>query len=290
MTYTGKTKNLGVIGYPIKHSLSPVIQNAAIKKADLDYVYIAMPIAPENLKTAVDGLKALDFVGFNVTIPHKVNIMQYLDEIDDVARLMGAVNTVCIKNGKLCGYNTDVKGFINPLIKNKIIIKDKIAVVLGAGGACRAVICGLLQQKIGKIILGVRNPAKAEILVNDFRNLIKSADIEVFDWQSKDFKNYLQSADLLINTTPLGMEGNIDSKPPVDWGFVNKSAFVYDIIYVPAETKFLQEAKAHGHEILNGENMLAEQGAEALHLWTNADIDVNIMVQTLHEYLINKTK
>ena len=93
MTYTGKTKNLGVIGYPIKHSLSPVIQNVAIKKADLDYVYIAMPIAPENLKTAVDGLKALDFVGFNVTIPHKVNIMQYLDEIDDVARLMGAVNT-----------------------------------------------------------------------------------------------------------------------------------------------------------------------------------------------------
>ena len=290
MTYTGKTKNLGVIGYPIKHSLSPVIQNAAIKKADLDYVYIAMPIVPENLKTAVEGLKALNFVGFNVTIPHKVNIMQYLDEIDDVATLMGAVNTVCIKNGKLCGYNTDVKGFINPLIKNKIIIKDRIAVVLGAGGACRAVICGLLQQKIRKIILGVRNPAKAEILANDFRSLIKSADIEVFDWQSEAFKNYLKSADLLINTTPLGMEGNIDNKPPVDWDFVNKNAFVYDIIYVPAETKFLQEAKAHGHRILNGENMLAEQGAEALHLWTNSDIDVNIMVQTLHEYLTNKTK
>ena len=260
MVFTGKTKNLGVIGYPIKHSLSPVIQNTAIQEAGIDYAYIAMPIAPEDLEKAVIGLKALNFTGFNVTIPHKVNIMQYLDEIDEMAKLIGAVNTVHIK--------------------------DKTAVILGAGGACRAVVCGLIKQEIKNIILAVRNPAKAQLLANDFNDLV---DIKVCDWHSEEFKQYLAQADLLVNTTPLGMEGNIDSKPPVDWESVKKSAFVYDIVYIPAETKFLQEAKEYGHKILNGERMLAEQGVAALHLWTDKDINVDIMVKTLHDYL-NKNK
>lgn len=286
MVFTGKTKNLGVIGYPIKHSLSPVIQNTAIQEAGIDYAYIAMPIAPEDLEKAVIGLKALNFTGFNVTIPHKVNIMQYLDEIDEMAKLIGAVNTVHIKDGKLYGYNTDAIGFINPLLKENVEIKDKTTVILGAGGACRAVVCGLIKQGIKNIILAVRNPAKAQLLANDFKDLV---DINVCDWHSEEFKQYLAQADLLVNTTPLGMEGNIDSKPPVDWESVKKSAFVYDIVYIPAETKFLQEAKEYGHKILNGERMLAEQGAAALHLWTDKDINVDIMVKTLHDYL-NKNK
>lgn len=286
MVFTGKTKNLGVIGYPIKHSLSPVIQNTAIQEAGIDYAYIAMPIAPEDLEKAVIGLKALNFTGFNVTIPHKVNIMQYLDEIDEMANLIGAVNTVHIKDGKLYGYNTDAIGFINPLVKEDVEIKDKTAVILGAGGACRAVVCGLIKQEIKNIILAVRNPAKAQLLANDFKDLV---DIKVCDWHSEEIKQYLAQADLLVNTTPLGMEGNIDSKPPVDWESVKKSAFVYDIVYIPAETKFLQEAKEYGHKILNGERMLAEQGAATLHLWTDKDINVDIMVKTLHDYL-NKNK
>lgn len=283
MTYTGKTKNLGVIGYPIKHSLSPVIQNVAIAKANIDYAYIAMPIKPEDLFVAVQGLKALNFIGFNVTIPHKVNIMQYLDEIDEMAKLIGAVNTVHIKNNKLYGYNTDAIGFINPLLKQNIAIEGQNAVILGAGGACRAIICGLIKQKIKQITLGVRNPMKAQLLADDFKELVK---IKVCDWHNEEFKGNLAKADLLINTTPLGMEGkNVDNKPPIDWQVVNKTAFVYDIIYTPAETKFLQEAKTYGHKVLNGEQMLAEQGAEALKIWTNANIDVDIMVQTLNNYL-----
>ena len=234
MVFTGKTKNLGVIGYPIKHSLSPVIQNTAIQEAGIDYAYIAMPIAPENLEKAVIGLKALNFTGFNVTIPHKVNIMQYLDEIDEMAKLIGAVNTVHIKEGKLYGYNTDAIGFINPLLKENVEIKDKTAVILGAGGACRAVVCGLIKQGIKNIILAVRNPAKAQLLANDFNDLV---DIKVCDWHSEEFKQYLAQADLLVNTTPLGMEGNIDSKPPVDWESVKKYEIVYDIVYIPSETK-----------------------------------------------------
>ena len=149
--YTGKTKNLGVIGYPIKHSLSPVIQNAALSASGLDYAYIAMPIAPEDLKTAVFGLKAANFSGFNVTIPHKVTIMQYLDEIDDTAKFIGAVNTVKIENGRLYGYNTDVIGFINPLLKEGFALKDKTVVIFGAGGASRAIICGLIHSKKQRI-------------------------------------------------------------------------------------------------------------------------------------------
>ncbi len=258
MIHTGKTKNLGVIGYPIKHSLSPVIQNAAITAADIDYNYIAMPISPENLEIAIKGLKAIDLCGFNVTIPHKVAIMQYLDEIDETARIIGAVNTVQIKDNKLYGYNTDAIGFVNPLLKENVILKDKTAVILGAGGACRAVICGLVQNDIKNIILGVRNQSKGEKLATSFSELI---NIKVCDWHNEEFTKWLQKADLLVNTTPLGMYPNIDNMPPVDWDKVNPSAFVYDIVYTPAETRFLQEAKKRGHQILNGERMLAEQGA-----------------------------
>lgn len=283
MAYTGKTKNLGVIGYPIKHSLSPIIQNAAISKAKVDYSYIAMPIESNDLEIAVKGLKALNFTGFNVTIPHKVNIMQYLDVIDEAAKIIGAVNTVHIKDGKLYGYNTDAIGFINPLLKENIEIKDKCAVILGAGGACRAVVYGLIKQGIRKIILGVRNIIKANAMIQDFNKFV---DIIVFDWHSKEFKESLVYADLLINTTPLGMQGDEDSMPPIDWAFLNKSAFVYDIVYIPQETKFLKQAKIHGHRILNGEKMLAEQGAAALSLWANVNVDVNEMVRALREYFL----
>lgn len=282
MVYTGRTKNLGVIGYPIKHSLSPVIQNAAIAAAKIDYAYIAMPIAPEDLEVAVKGLKATGFCGFNVTIPHKISIMQYLDEIDEAAKIIGAVNTVQIKDGKLYGYNTDAVGFINPLLKENVAIKEKTAVILGAGGASRAVICGLVQNGIANIILGVRNPAKGAKLAESFADLVS---IKAYDWNSEEFSQWLGKADLLINTTPLGMHPNVDTMPPVDWDKVNKTAFVYDIVYVPAETRFLKEAKLHGHKTLNGERMLAEQGAAALTRWTGADIDVDVMTKTLRDFL-----
>lgn len=282
MIHTGKTKNLGVIGYPIAHSLSPVIQNAAIEKANIDYTYIAMPIAPEDLQTAVNGLKAAGFVGFNVTIPHKVAIMQYMDEIDEAAKIIGAVNTVAIRDGKFYGYNTDAIGFINPLIKANFSLQNKTVVILGAGGACRAIICGLIQHGAKNIVLGVRNQAKGQKLADSFADL---QEVQAFDWHDEQFINWLGRADLLVNTTPLGMEPNVDTMPPIYWEDVNKTAFVYDIVYIPAETKFLREAKANGHQTLNGEKMLAEQGAAALHYWTGAEIDGDYMAQVLHDYL-----
>lgn len=166
--------------------------------------------------------------------------MQYLDEIDDTAKFIGAVNTVKIENGRLYGYNTDVIGFINPLLKEGFALKDKTVVIFGAGGASRAIICGLIQQKAAHIVLGVRNQAKGEKLAASFKDL---ADIAAYDWHDEAFTAWLAKADLLVNTTPLGMFPNVDTAVPIEWEKVNRDAFVYDIVYTPAKRDFYRKRK-----------------------------------------------
>ena len=203
MTFTGKTKNLGIIGYPIEHSLSPAIQGAAIETAGIDYSYIAMPVAPEKLSLAVNGLASLGFSGFNVTIPHKVAIMEYLDEIDESARMIGAVNTVAVRDGKLYGYNTDCIGFMAPLHKQGVSMKGKRAALLGAGGAARAIIWGLIMDGVQKIEIGVRNPEKVEPLAAAFR---KHVTIEVKTWEDAAFERNLELADLIDGRGGVGRQ------------------------------------------------------------------------------------
>lgn len=279
---TGKTKNLAVIGNPIAHSLSPMMQNAALEKAGLDYMYIAIPVKEAELPMAVEGFRAMNFRGFNVTIPHKTAIMPCLDAIDADAQMIGAVNTVVNDDGKLTGYNTDIIGFLAGLTVNNFSVKDKQAVMLGAGGAARAIIWGLIKSGVSKISIGVRNPAKVKPLADYFA---KHLTIEVYDWQEEKFSAVLSTADLLINTTPLGMYPQVDNMPPVDWNTVNPSALVYDIIYTPAKTKFLAEAEQHGHKIVNGEVMLAGQGAEAFRMWTGIEPDTEVMLKVLRNSL-----
>ena len=198
----GTTKNLGVMGWPIAHSLSPVLQNAAIEEAGLDYVYISLPVPPEKLKEAVAGLRAMQFTGWNVTIPHKQAIMAELDAVDEDARIIGAVNTVVNRDGHLTGYNTDCIGFMQPLAQQGFSPKGKEATLLGAGGAARAVIWGLLRAKVKRITLGVRNPAKAARLAQEFADY---GEIQVLHWEDGAFLDHLAVTDLLVNTTPLGM-------------------------------------------------------------------------------------
>lgn len=279
---TGRTKNLGVMGWPIAHSLSPVLQNAALEKAGCDYVYTALPVKPEDLSRAVEGLKALNFRGWNVTIPHKAAIMPLLDEIDEDARIIGAVNTVVNDEGHLTGYNTDAAGFIQALLDERFDPQGKTAVLLGAGGAARAVIWGLLKAGVRAVYIGVRNPEKAQPLVEDFR---QHGTVEACHWESNTFARQLGKADLLINATPLGMTPHIDAMPPVDWKHVKKEALVYDIIYTPAETRLLREARENGHPILNGEGMLAGQGAAALEKWIGKKPDAMLMKAKLREAL-----
>ena len=279
---TGKTKNLAVIGNPIAHSLSPMIQNAALQKAGLDFAYIAIPVKEAELPIAVEGFRAMNFRGFNVTIPHKTAIMSHLDAIDADAQIIGAVNTVVNTDGKLTGYNTDVIGFLDGLTVKGFDVKNKNAVMLGAGGAARAIIWGLIKSGAGSLAIGVRNPQKAQPIAEYFA---KYLDVKIFDWQTEEFDSQLTSADLLINTTPLGMSPAVDAMPPVNWNKLKKTALVYDIIYTPQQTKFLAEAKENGHETVNGEVMLVGQGAAAFHLWTGKAPDTEVMLKALRNSL-----
>ena len=282
---SGATKNLGVIGWPIAHSLSPAIQSAAIRAAGVDYAYIAMPVRPEELAKAVEGLRALGFRGFNVTIPHKTAIIGCLDEIDEDARRIGAVNTVVNEDGRLLGRNTDVAGFLRGLSRQNVAIMNKKVVILGAGGAARAVVWGVGREKAAKITVGVRNAEKAKSALTDFSGL---ADLEVCSWSDGRFEAALGESDILVNTTPLGMTPKIDEAPPVDWDRVRREAFVYDIIYTPGRTRFLREAETRGHRVLNGTAMLAGQGAEAFAIWTGIRPDEAVMEKALLNALREK--
>lgn len=278
MIVTGKTKNLGIIGYPVEHSLSPVMQNAALQDLGLDYNYIAMSVEPEKLEQAIAGIKALGFCGINVTIPHKVNVIQYLDQVDQSARMVGAVNTIVVSEDKLIGYNTDAGGYIKSLQNEGVELQGREVVLYGAGGAARAVIWGLLEHKVKSITIGARNVVKAKDLAEIFKEY---GDVKALDWDSIPFKKALRQCHLVINSTPLGMHKMIDKEPPLDWSLLQDNIVISDLIYTPAKTKFLQSAEKHGHKIINGAGMLVEQGALAFELWIGAKPSTKLMLQEL---------
>ena len=205
-------KNFGIIGLPIVHSFSPRMYMAAFKKAGLDYYsYIPFQVPVGRLMLAVEGFKGLNFRGFNVTIPHKTEIIPYLDAVDADAMIIGAVNTVVNDDGRLTGYNTDYLGFMGALNSRKIELAGKTAVLLGAGGAARAVIWGLLQAGTAEVVLAVRNPAKAQPLAEEFSPYGKVA---VCHWSEDLCAQQLKKCSLLVNTTPLGMTPKVEDCPP----------------------------------------------------------------------------
>ena len=280
---SSEIKNFGIIGWPVGHSLSPQMYMAAFKAAGFDnYNYTLLPIQAGRLYFAVEGLKGLNFRGVNVTIPHKSTIMQYLDAIDSDAMIIGAVNTVVNDGGILTGYNTDVVGFLAALTEANFLPEDCHAVVLGAGGAARAILWGLCKRRAEYITIGARNQQKAEALAKDF---LPHGHVEGFDWLSDDFKEIIQSADILINTTPLGMFPEVDAMPPVDLKLLPEGALVYDIIYNPFETKLLRTAKELGYPTLDGLSMLLLQGQEAYRLYTGELPDLKVMRRALEKGL-----
>ncbi|MGP1366737.1 MAG: shikimate dehydrogenase [Schwartzia sp. (in: firmicutes)] len=263
-------RSLGVIGYPIGHSLSPAMQRAAIEAAGLPYRYTAMEVPPEQLAETVSSLKSASFRGFNVTIPHKTAVMPLLDEIHEDARRIGAVNTVVQEKGRLIGYNTDATGFVEGLRSAGETAAHKNVVLLGAGGAARAVLWALVKEGAKKILLGVRNVENARAILRDF----SFADhVAAVPWTGELFRAGLTEADLVVNATPLGMTPHTAAMPPVDWAALKTHAFLYDIIYTPERTRFLQEGEAHGHRGLNGVSMLIGQGVAAFRLWTGKEAD-----------------
>jgi shikimate dehydrogenase len=284
---TGKSKLLGVIGHPVEHSLSPVMHNAALSKLGLDYVYLPFPIAPENLEIAIAGFAAIGVVGFSVTIPHKQAIIPLLSEISPIAQAIGAVNTVTRQGDIWVGTNTDVEGFIAPL--QTTYHQDwsqKTAVILGNGGAARAVVAGCIQLGFSAIHVVGRNIYKLKAFNESWQNSPFADNFQVHTWE--ELPNLIPQANLLVNTTPIGMYPHVNQSPLSAEEMVKlpSGAIAYDLIYIPKPTKFLQLAEKQGAIAIDGLEMLVQQGAAALKIWLqNEEIPVTEMRQALQNYL-----
>jgi shikimate dehydrogenase len=284
---TGKTKLLGVIGYPVEHSLSPVMHNAAIADLGLDYIYLPFPIEPENLEIAIAGFAAIGVVGFNVTIPHKQAIMPLLSEISPVAQAIGAVNTVSRQNHQWVGTNTDIEGFVAPLQTTyQQDWSQKAAVILGNGGAARAIVAGCHQLGFAKIHVVGRNIQKLQEFRNSWGNSPLAENLQVHTWDA--LINLIPQANLLVNTTPIGMYSKVNESP-LSVGEMKKlppGAIAYDLIYTPNPTQFLQQAEKQGVIAINGLEMLVQQGVAALKIWLQREtVPVEVMRQALQNHL-----
>lgn len=278
MNISPRTKLLGLIGHPVEHSLSPKLHNTLYKEYGLDYIYLAFDIAPEDIACAVAAFKTLSFTGFNVTIPHKQNILPFLDVIDPEARAIGAVNTVKIQDGKLFGYNTDGMGFVDSLKRRGIMLKDKTVLVLGAGGSARAICVYLLKEGISKLYLYNRTREKAFELVDNLKCFFHDACLEYIE--KKDLRDV--QLDLMVNTTPLGMWPHTRNTPLEDYDFL-PGMTVVDIIYNPIETLFLKRARQAGCITINGLDMLVGQALKAIEIWTGVAMDYDDAVNILND-------
>ncbi|MDC0832178.1 shikimate dehydrogenase [Leptolyngbya valderiana BDU 20041] len=281
---TGKTKLLGVIGYPIEHTLSPTMHNAAIAQMGLDYVYLPLPVPPDRLDAAIAGFAAVGVVGFSVTIPHKQAILPFLSEITPEARAVGAVNTVWRTEQGWKGTNTDVSGFISPL-RAYDNWSDRAAVVLGNGGAARAVVAGLTQLGCRELHVVGRTPEKLEAFARSWEKSTLDVQFETHDWD--ELPNLMSAANLLVNTTPVGMSPQVDRSPvePELFDKLPPNSIAYDLIYTPNPTQFLKFAWERGATAINGLEMLVRQGAIALEIWTGQEVPVEVMRQRLQQHL-----
>lgn len=270
---------LAIIGHPLKHSISCAMQVAAIEQTELAGSYEKFEIEKDRLASQVEFFKTNDFNGFNVTIPYKVDILGFLDEIDDGAKLINAVNTVKITPDKrLIGYNTDIYGFVEaiPLILRRNL---KRAAIIGAGGASRAVATGLIKQGVKSVKFFVRNTSKAATLVDDFQNKFTDMNFEILELNN-DVS--LENIDIIVNTTPLGTIGENVNKSSIAaeaLATLPKHALVYDLVYNPQETLFIKNAKDLGLQTIGGLDMLVLQGWRAFEIWSGKTPSFDIMKQ-----------
>lgn len=279
----GTTKLLGVIGDPVEHSLSPVMHNAAIAHLNLDYIYLPFPIKAADLSAAVAGFAAIGLVGFNITIPHKQAIIPLLTEISPTAEMVGAVNTVWRTKTGWSGTNTDVEGFIAPL---KTLPRDwsqVTPVILGNGGASRAVVVGCSQLGCPEIKVVGRNWDKLRQFKQSWQNSPLQSEVKIH--RREELEALVSQTELLINTTPVGMYPQVEKSllSAELMAKLSPDAIAYDLIYTPSPTKFLQLAQKTGATAIDGLEMLVQQGAAALQIWLQQPVPVEVMRQSLTE-------
>jgi shikimate dehydrogenase len=273
---SGKTRVCALLGDPVEHTMSPVMHNAAFKKLGLDYIYIPFRVKAEELAQAVDGIRALNMRGFNVTIPHKVAIIPMLDGLDPLAEKIGAVNTVVNADGSLRGFNTDASGFLQALLEMGVEPEGKKVVILGAGGASRAVAYILAERGAHLTILNrqLELDWAEELARRISRDLEK--DARALELNVDNLKMALAGADILVNATSVGMSPHSD-ETPVPGRLLKSGLVVFDIVYNPIRTRLLKEAEAVGARTISGIDMLAWQGALAFEKWTGRPAPLDLM-------------
>jgi shikimate dehydrogenase len=278
MNIKGSTNIVGLIGHPVEHSFSPPMHNAAFNALNMDWAYVAFDVNPFNVKSAIEGAKSLNIKGFNVTIPHKIEVMKYLDEIDEVAGLIGAVNTIDFKSMK--GYNTDGIGAVKA-IEEVTSIKNKNVVVAGAGGASRAISFYIAKYGAESVTILNRNVEKAQSLADDI-NLIDDVNADSI----KNIKGHVADADILIDTTPVGMHPNVNDDAIICAEDMHEDLVVFDAVYNPNETVLIKEAIKANAKPVYGIKMLLYQGVESFKIWTGQNPPVDVMEDALKKHLI----
>lgn len=274
------TRLIGLLGHPVMHSKSPQMHNAAFAACGLDYRYLAFDVEPERIGEAVAGIRALGVRGVNVTIPHKVAVIPHLDELSEEARLIGAVNTIVQEDGRLIGYNTDGIGYISALREETgFDVSGKRILLLGAGGAARAVAAQMALAGSGQLVIAARAIDRAEALAE---HLASHADTRGITLDVAERE--LASFDLIVNTTPVGMHPHVDEMP-ISTEWLESRQLVSDLIYNPRITRWLQEAQGRGCKIHGGLGMFIHQGAHAFQLWTGSAAPTDVMRQTVESYL-----
>lgn len=286
---SGRTRVCGIFGHPVEHSFSPAMHNAAFDAAGLDYTYVPFPVEPGNLPAAVGAVRALGLAGVNVTIPHKKAVLPLLDDLSEEARLIGAVNTIVNRSGRLYGDNTDGRGFLRSLKERAgFDPAGKTALILGAGGAARAVAVQLALAGARNLLLANRSAERAAELAG-FISGKTGVELEVVPWPEGEEEvlpgEALRESDLVVQTTPLGMHPHISKTVPLSFELFRPGQVACDLVYNPVETLFLRDAGRAGAVAVDGLGMLLYQGALAFELWTGKPAPVEVMRKALEEVL-----
>ena len=284
---TVETKLVGLLGEPLKQTFSPQMHNETFQKLDLDYFYFPIEVNNENLETVVNGIRKMHFAGFNVTKPNKIKIMEYLDELDELAEKIGSVNTVVMKDGKLKGYNTDGEGFVQSLIDESALDLAKTTFfIFGAGGAARAVASTLAFKGVPKIYITDKFAEASTSLVNDINSNIAPC-AELVEFKEDLFPQYIAKSNVVINASGVGMYPHL-GETPIAKAHLRKELFVADLTYNPAKTQLLLDAEEKGCKTMNGIGMVINQGAKAFSLWTGVKEPVGMMRETINKIVSSK--
>lgn len=280
------TKIIGLLGHPIKHSYSPFVHNIAIQLKKLDYIYLPFDVPPANLKNALKGMIALNIKGFNITLPHKENIISFISNISEEASMVGAVNTVVNDMGKLYGYNTDVHGICESLLPYKEEITGSEVSVVGAGGAARAVIYTLIRYfKPGRINIIDRTEQRADALKVYFRDKMKYDKFRTRELFPPENVELFSASKLIVNATSVGMYPDIDDSITTIESSFCKGQIVFDMVYNPTQTKFLKMASAKGAVPVTGLTMLVKQASKSFELWTGEEFPMDEIQKSLQLFM-----